>query len=215
MAELLTIDPESPQPDRIARAAERIRKGAVIAIPTDTIYGLAADPMNRRGVESIFAVKGRSPDAAVPLLVNSLDMAMRCAAQTPPLFDELAGKFWPGPVTIVVRAAPDIPDLLTGGTGFVGLRFPKAAIVNALMDDLGGPITATSANRSGQPHSTTAEQVSDALGQSIPLIVDGGPSPSEKASTVVRLRGDQWEMLREGSVREADFKEFERYRRKA
>ena len=214
MAELLTIHSEFPEPERIARAAELIRKGELIAIPTDTIYGLAADPMNRSGMESIFAVKKRSPDAAVSLLVNSFDRARKCAAKMPPLFDELAGKFWPGPVTIVVRASPDILDLVTGGTGFVGLRFPKTAIANALMDVLGGPVTATSANRSGQPHSTTAEQVSDALGQKIPLIVDGGPSPSEEASTVVRLDGDQWEMLREGSVREVDFKEFERYRRK-
>jgi L-threonylcarbamoyladenylate synthase len=208
VAEVLKVDADSPEPDRIGRAAELIRRGEVVAIPTDTLYGLAADPFQTAAVERVFAVKRRAPEEPLLLLVDSAAMAERLAARLPASFRALAQRYWPGPLTIVVDASPEIPAVVTANTGRVGMRLPAAAIPRALAAAVGGAITGTSANRSGSPACGSAAEAESALGEDVPLILDGGASHSVVPSTVIGLRGDSWEMIREGVIRRAELKSF-------
>lgn len=200
MAEILQVDPIDPEPDRIARAGELIRRGEVIAIPTDTLYGLAANPFDNAAVERVFAIKGRPKNNPLLLLIDSLEMASELSAQLPATFHKLARQFWPGPLTIVVSASAKLPSEVTAGTGSIGLRLPLAPIAVALIRAAACPITATSANLSGEPDSGSAEQVARSLGDRIPLIVDGGRSSNLKPSTVIDLRGNDWRIVREGAI---------------
>lgn len=208
MAEIIRVNPEAPSPAAIARAAELLRRGEVVAIPTDTVYGLAADPFNESAVQRLFAVKGRSPDAPVPLLVDSIEMAAEVAGELPALFHPLAGRYWPGPLTIVMESSRRVPAVVSANTGRVGLRLPAAAIPQAIVRALGSPITGTSANRSGQPECRSAEEVEASLGEFLPLILDGGPSPGARPSTVVSLAGESWTLVREGAVPLAELEAF-------
>jgi tRNA threonylcarbamoyl adenosine modification protein (Sua5/YciO/YrdC/YwlC family) len=208
MAELLSIDPRSPGAEDIARAAELLRQGEVIAIPTDTFYGLAANPFDVTAVEKIFAIKGRPKNNPLLLLVDSVEMAEGLAADLPPLFRRCAERFWPGPLTIVVKASPKLPSALTAHTGTIGLRHPAAPIALSLIRAAGCPITATSANRTGDPDSSTASQVQCSLGERLPLILDGGASLAEKPSTVLSLNGELWEILREGGISSLEIAAF-------
>ena len=208
MSEILSVDPTAPQPERLARAAALLRSGGLVAISTDTVYGLAADPFNADAVEKIFAAKGRAPDAPVLLLVDSIEMAVSLSKNLPISFHPLVKRYWPGPLTIVVEASERIPAAVTANTGQVGLRLPAAAIPRALVSALGGPITGTSANRSGRPACRSAAEAESALGDVVLLILDGGPSPNAVPSTVVRLTRGPWEMIREGAIQRAELESF-------
>ena len=208
VAEIVKVNPASPEPERIMRAAALVRQGEVIAFPTDTLYGLAADPFNDAAVERVFAIKERLPGTPLLLLVDSVGMAERCAERLPPLFHRLAARFWPGPLTLVVEASARIPALVTANTGRVGLRLPAAAIALALVRAVGEPVTATSANRSGRQASRSAADVQAALGDRLPLILDGGPSPLVQPSTVVGIRDSSGEMIREGAIPAAELAGF-------
>jgi L-threonylcarbamoyladenylate synthase len=200
MAEILQIDPKNPEPERIARAAALIRHSEVIAIPTDTLYGLAANPFDHAAVETVFAIKGRPKHNPLLLLVDSLEMAAELSAQLPATFHKLAAQFWPGPLTIVVSASAKLSSAVTAGTGTIGLRLPQAPIAVALIRAAACPVTATSANRSGEPDSSSAEQVARSLGDQLPLILDGGSSSNQKPSTVIDLSSAAWRMVREGAI---------------
>ena len=200
MAEILKIDSASPDPALIARAADFVRRGEVIAIPTDTLYGLAANPFDHAAVERVFAIKGRPKNNPLLLLVDSLEMASELAAQLPAPFDKLARQFWPGPLTIVVSASARLPSGVTAGTGTIGLRLPQAPIAVALIRAAGCPITATSANLSGEQDCSSAEQVERSLGNRLPLILDGGRSSNQKPSTVIDLSSAAWHIVREGAI---------------
>ena len=200
MAEIVQVNPDVPQPHPIARAAELIRRGYVVAIPTDTFYGLAANPFDRAAVERVFAIKGRSQSAPLLLLIDSVEMARELAAELPPNFHRLAQRFWPGPLTMVVEASAKVPTIVTGETGRIGLRVPAAAIPRALVKQAGVPLTGTSANRTGEKGCSTAQEVERCLGNAVVLILDGGPSAATRPSTVVDLRAGSWELLREGAI---------------
>jgi tRNA threonylcarbamoyl adenosine modification protein (Sua5/YciO/YrdC/YwlC family) len=150
VAEILKVDPITPQPEAVARAAELIRSGQIIAIPTETLYGLTADPFQPAALERVFAAKNRPPDAPLLLLVDSIEMAISLSSNIPAPFRALTKRYWPGPLTIVVEASERIPAMVTAHTGRVGLRLPSAAVPRAIVEALGGPITGTSANRSGR-----------------------------------------------------------------
>ncbi len=208
MGEILQIHHRSPERARIVRAAELVRQGHVIAIPTDTFYGLAANPFDPSAVQKIFAIKKRPENQPLLLLVDSLEMAADLLAAPPIEFYRLAERFWPGPLTIVVEASPKLPPPVTAHTGRIGLRLPSAPIPVALIQAAGCPLTATSANVSGENECTTAQQVHDCLGSQLPLIVDGGSSTTAKPSTVLDLRSNSWELLREGAISEKEIKTF-------
>jgi tRNA threonylcarbamoyl adenosine modification protein (Sua5/YciO/YrdC/YwlC family) len=208
MAEIIRVDPESPGRDEIERAAGLIRRGEVIAIPTDTVYGLAADPFNLAAVQKVFSAKGRPGAAPLLLLIDSLELATRCASSLPPLFGLLAKKFWPGPLTLVVPASSQLPAAVTGGTSMVGLRLPDAAVPLALVRAVGGPITGTSANVSGRGDCRSAKEVEHSLGSRLSLILDGGESRVTQTSTVLRIDGEQWGMIREGAIAAGEIEKF-------
>lgn len=199
-AEILRVTPQSPLPDALKYAAERLLRGEVVAIPTDTVYGLAADPFNLSAVEEIFRVKGRPEERALPILVNSLDQAMLLAREVPRNFLRLAGEFWPGALTLVVDASHRLPLKVTANTGRIALRWPNSEIVGRLIEEFDGPLTGTSANLSGSPSCTSAEQVYAQMGDRLHLILDGGETKAAVPSTIVELHGDEWKILRDGAI---------------
>lgn len=207
MVEILKVSPEKPEQHPIAYAANLIRRGEVVGIPTDTFYGLAADPLNLSAVARIYQIKGRPEQRALPILVTSVDQASELAGDLPNAFFVLARRFWPGALTLVVDAASHLPLKVTGGTGRVALRIPNSKIVWELVKTAGTPLTGTSANLSGFPACTTAPQVAKQMGERLTLILDGGESKALLASTVVELRGDDWAIRREGPISEAEIRE--------
>ena len=200
-AEIVKINSNNPEPALINYVARRIQSGHVLGLPTDTFYGLAADPYNLRAVELIYEVKSRSKHKPLSLLVESVDQAEELAAvDSSDNFHILAQKYWPGPLTIIAKATARVPLKVTAHTGNIALRVPAANIPLEVIRSAGVPITATSANLSGASECTTADGVRQQLGNMLPLIVDGGPSPREVASTIVDLTGDHWRVLREGAI---------------
>jgi tRNA threonylcarbamoyl adenosine modification protein (Sua5/YciO/YrdC/YwlC family) len=206
-AELLRISAESPNPDILRYAAEFISRGRVVAIPTDTLYALAADPFNLAAVEEIYRVKGRPETRALPILVGSVEQAILLARTVPEAFLKLAQKFWPGALTLVLEASHRLPLKVTANTGRVALRWPKSKLACALIEQVDGPITGTSANVSGFPGCTNAEQVVKQLGQRLPLVLDAGDTGASMPSTVVGLKGETWEIVREGALSPAAIEE--------
>jgi tRNA threonylcarbamoyl adenosine modification protein (Sua5/YciO/YrdC/YwlC family) len=201
-AELLRIHPDEPEPHLIAQVVESLQRGDVVALPTDTFYGLAVDPVNLRAVEHIYELKTRARHKPLSLLIADVAQAYDLARSINSTFDKLAERFWPGPLTIVVKAGSKLPLRVTANTGNVALRVPEAQICRAVVSALGLPITATSANLSGQPECTYAALVREQFGEKIPLIVDGGPTARSVATTIVDLSGggNSWMILREGAI---------------
>jgi tRNA threonylcarbamoyl adenosine modification protein (Sua5/YciO/YrdC/YwlC family) len=143
LAEILRVHPDEPQPDRIDYIVSCLRKGGVVALPTDTFYGLAVDPVNLYAVEQIYQIKTRQKHKPLSLLISGLAQAYELARDTDPLLDKLADRFWPGPLTIIVRAGTKLPLRSTANTGNVALRVPDAAIARAVVERFELPITAT------------------------------------------------------------------------
>jgi L-threonylcarbamoyladenylate synthase len=176
-----------------------LQNGGIIAYPTDTSYGLGADPFNVSAIERIFAIKGRAETKPILLLVDSLAGAERVIRRTD-IFYRVAEKFWPGPLTIVTFADPALPSKVTAGTNTIGVRWPVAPFATTLVSRFGKPITATSANRSGLTSAVTADEVCRQLGDSVDALVDGGALPSAGGSTLLDLSVDPPVLLREGPV---------------
>jgi tRNA threonylcarbamoyl adenosine modification protein (Sua5/YciO/YrdC/YwlC family) len=208
-AEIVRINSEAPESSLIAYVAEQIRSGSVLGMPTDTFYGLAADPFNLRAVEKIYDVKSRSRHKPLSLMIESVDQAEDLTRPLPEEFYKLARKYWPGPLTLIVRAASRLPLKVTANTGNVALRVPACKIPVAVVRSAGVPLTATSANVSGASECTTADGVRLQLGEFIPVIVDGGPSPRSVASTIVDLTDPAgWRVLREGAIPAQEISDF-------
>jgi L-threonylcarbamoyladenylate synthase len=208
-AEILKINSEKPEASLIQYAAEQIRSGEVLGMPTDTFYGLAADPFNLRAVDRVYEIKSRSRHKPLSLLIESVDQAEELG-RLPQEFHALARRFWPGPLTIIVRAGSRLPLKVTANTGNVALRIPNSKIPLAVVQAAGIPITATSANLSGASECTTAVAVRDQLQDRISIIVDGGTSPREVASTIVDLTDEEarWRIMREGAIPAQEISEF-------
>jgi L-threonylcarbamoyladenylate synthase len=198
--EVLKVSPDAPERNVIDYAANFIKRGRVIAIPTDTFYGLSTDPFNLAAIERVFQVKGRAENKALPILVNSIEQAVTLMRDVPDAFLTLASKFWPGPLTLVVEATHRLPLKVTGNSGRVALRWADSRIATALIEAVGGPITGTSANLSGHASCTNAEQITQQLGKSLALVLDAGDTGGTLASTIVRINGDEWTIVREGAL---------------
>jgi tRNA threonylcarbamoyl adenosine modification protein (Sua5/YciO/YrdC/YwlC family) len=203
-AELLKVSAVDPDKKAIHYAAEFIRRGRVVAVATDTFYGLAADPFNLSAIEEIYRVKGRPEDRALPILVNSIEQAMGLARDVPPLFVPLAEAFWPGALTLLVDASHKLPLKVTANKGRVALRWPASPVVAALIEQWGHPVTGTSANISGHPSCSNAEDLMMQLGDRLSLILDSGETGALLSSTIVNLTDDSWHIVREGLVSEQD-----------
>lgn len=208
--EIVKINPDGPEASLVTYAAEKIRAGVVVGMPTDTFYGLAADPFNLHAVDRIYEIKTRSRHKPLSLLTESVDQAAELAWPVPETFYLLARRFWPGPLTIIVKADPKVPLKVTANTGNVALRVPAAEVPLAIIRAAGHPITATSANLHGEAECTTAQAVRDQLGDCLSMIVDGGQSPRDIASTIVDLTSDDghWRILRQGAIAYDDIAEL-------
>ena len=183
-----------------------LRAGGVIGFPTDTAYGLGADPFNELAVRRIFEIKGRAEDKPILLLVNSVEMAESVATISETAL-ALASRFWPGPLTMIVPARPNLPSLVTAGTGSVGLRWGQSAFAGRLLSAWNQPVTATSANRSGLTSSVTSDEVRAQLQDRLAMLVDGGTLPVRGGSTLLDLTQSPPKILRQGPVSAAEVEE--------
>lgn len=184
----------------VKRAAEWLRAGEVVALPTETVYGLAANALDAAAVGKIFQIKGRPAHNPIIVHVASSEMAAVCAADFPPLAEKFSQAFWPGPLTLVLPRAKKIPDAVTAGGGTVGLRWPSHPFMQAVIRECGFPLAAPSANLSNQISPTNAEHVRAQLDGKIPLVVDGGQSQVGIESTVLDLTAGPPQILRPGMI---------------
>jgi len=204
--ELLNISSEAPQKSALQYAADMITSGRVVAVPTDTFYALTADPFNLAAIEAVFRIKGRPESRALPILVDSVERAISLIRDVPDNFLKLSQQFWPGPLTLVIEATDRLPLKVTGNSGRVALRWANSRIVSGLIASVGGPVTGTSANISGFPSCTNAQQIMKQLGDRLPLVLDAGDTGGLLASTIVALRGDEWAIVRDGVIPEDDIR---------
>jgi L-threonylcarbamoyladenylate synthase len=202
---LATQTPEL-RSEAVSRAVERLRAGELVALPTETVYGLAANAFDAEAVARIFAAKGRPADNPVIVHVADLELARRCVSAWPPEAERLAAAFWPGPLTLVLPRAPVVPDVVTAGGPTVGLRWPSHPVFQDVVRACGFPLAAPSANRSGELSPTTAEHVLRSLGERVPLILDGGRCAVGIESTVVDLSVRPPRVLRPGMVHEGSLR---------
>jgi len=181
-----------------------VRGGGVIAFPTETFYGLGVDPFNVQAVQRLYTLKGRSPQTSpVLVLIRSRHELLALVSEITPAAERLMEACWPGPLTLVFRAAMAVPLVLTAGTGTIGVRLSAYPVVQQVLEVIGGPLTGTSANRTGQPPATTAAEVKHAFGADVDLIVNGGPTPGGLPSTVVDTTVSPPRLIREGCVSKA------------
>jgi L-threonylcarbamoyladenylate synthase len=186
----------------VARAVDVLRRGEIVALPTETVYGLAANALDDTAVKRIFDAKGRPTHNPIIVHVSDLKMAKRCASHWPELAEKLAAAFWPGPLTMVVSRSREIPSAVTAGGETVGIRWPSHPFMQAVIRACGFPLAAPSANRSNEISPTNAEHVARSLGKSIPLIIDGGQSQVGIESTVLDVTTTPPRLLRPGMIHE-------------
>jgi len=188
--------------EAVQRAADLLRAGDVVALPTETVYGLAANALDAEAVSRIYEIKGRPARNPVIVHVADVKMAKRCVSDWPPLANRLAAAFWPGPLTLVLPRAKEIPDVVTAGGETVGVRWPGHPFIQAVIRECGFPLAAPSANLSNSVSPTNAEHVRKQLGPQLRLIVDGGQSQVGIESTVLDLVKSPARLLRPGMIHE-------------
>jgi L-threonylcarbamoyladenylate synthase len=187
----------------IDEAVEALLLGGVIAAPTDTLYGVMANALNEDAVARVFATKGRVDASPLPIFVSRVCELYNYGRDIPDIALRLAERFWPGKLTIVVRRSEQIPSLVSGGLGTVGVRIPNHPVPRAIVGRLGAPVTATSANLSGAPPLTSGSDVAQVLGRALDLVYDGGQLAPSPPSTVVDVTVQPPKVLREGAVSRA------------
>jgi L-threonylcarbamoyladenylate synthase len=184
----------------LAKAAEVILSGGVVAIPTESFYGLAVNAMDEEAIRRLLSVKRIRESHPILILILTMGTVERLVQGVPPLARRLIDEFWPGGLTLVFHAGERISSLLTGGTGKIGIRLSSHPIASGLAQKAGLPITGTSANPTGEPPCTRAEEVSQALGAEVDVILDGGATEGAVGSTVLDVTVDPPRILREGMV---------------
>jgi len=194
---LTTEDPQA-----ISKAVETIKCGGTIAFPTDTVYGLAVDPFNPQALNRIYAIKERSIEKAIPVLIGDIQQIEMLVLEVNEPAKKLAGALWPGPLTLILPKAANIPDELTPYPT-IGIRMPNHEFTLRLLQAT-GPLATTSANISGDANPTTSEDVIEQIGGRIDLLIDGGKTPGAVPSTVVNLTGKSLKLLREGPISRSD-----------
>lgn len=213
---VVSVNPEAPPADRLELALELLRDSAAVALPTETFYGLAVDCLSVEALQRVNRIKDKPADSPILLLLAERAQAEMVAAELPEAFHYLAERFWPGPLTLVVRAAPSLPSEVSGGRGSVALRVPGLALPRMLAEGLGRPISGVSANRTGQPPCRTAAEVarvfsqedSDEAESQIAMLLDGGSTAGGASSTIVDLTGGEPRVLREGLLPRSALERF-------
>jgi L-threonylcarbamoyladenylate synthase len=204
--DLIEIDQDRPSSDAIERAAASIRRGGVVALPTDALYVLVADPFNLAAVGRVFQAKGRENARSLPLLVSDLLMAEELVTAMTARFLLLARRFWPGPLTIIHSASPRIPLRVTGQTGRLALRQARCPLADGLLEALGQPLIATSANISGSPTGRSGIEVFAMMDARVDLVLDGGLCVG-KGSTTIDITEPYWRIIKHGAIEQAELAE--------
>ena len=199
----LSVNSSSPRLDALRRAELEIRRGQIVAVRTDTLYGLLADAANEAALRRVFRAKGRPDSKPILLLVDSDAQLARLVRRFPPEFSALASAFWPGPLTMVLPAKSNVSTLVTAGTGTVAVRLPNSRLVRSLARLTGRTLTGTSANLSGRAGARSADEVVSQLRYRVPLVLDSGRVSKSDPSTIVDLTGDGPRILRPGWVSQA------------
>lgn len=197
---VLRIDPARLDPRALAEAAETIRLGGLVGFPTETFYALGADALNPAAVAKVFHAKGRVATNPIALVIADRAALADLVQTISPDAEQLIARHWPGPLTLIFRASPRIPASLTAGTGTIGIRIPAHPVALALLAQIGRPLTATSANRSGGPSPTSAGEVLAVLRGDLDSLLDAGPTPGGLPSTVVDVTGEQPRLIRAGAI---------------
>jgi L-threonylcarbamoyladenylate synthase len=200
MTEIIQIDPKHPLPEDVERAVAYLRDGQVIAYPTETIYGLGADVLQRKAVKRIYDLKARDYGLPISILVSDLKMLRDVVSEVPDRALCLMRKFWPGALTILFPASLLIPKGLVTNTGKVGIRISSHPVASALVAALGHPLTTTSANLSGFPPSLSVKHVQKYFGKKLTCIVDGGEVEPSRGSTVVDIGEETMRIIRDGAI---------------
>ncbi|PIR26230.1 MAG: threonylcarbamoyl-AMP synthase [Deltaproteobacteria bacterium CG_4_10_14_0_2_um_filter_43_8] len=200
MTDFITLNANKMNPVDVERVVAHLREGHVIAYPTETIYGLGADVLNRAAIKNIYKLKARDPGLPISLLVSDLSMLRDFVSEVSDQALELIKTFWPGPLTILFPASPRIPKDLITNTGRIGIRISSHPVATAIVSAFGNPITTTSANLSGYPPSLDAKQVLKYFDQKLACIVDGGECEPNLGSTVVDVTKESMRIIREGAI---------------
>jgi L-threonylcarbamoyladenylate synthase len=198
--EVLRIDPLHPDDAALRAAAEAVLRGGVIAFPTDTLYGLGCSLFDVEAVGMVARLKRRDPSLAVISLIPEPRQAWGLAAEISPVAERLIERYWPGPLSLIFRAAPIVPPRVRGAGGTVALRCPKDTLCQRLLARIGGPVVSSSANLSGQPAAQSAEDVLRIFGNQLDLVLDGGPRQGGLASTLVDVSAPRPRLLRAGAL---------------
>jgi L-threonylcarbamoyladenylate synthase len=204
--DLIEVNGENPPQGAVERAAATIRRGGVVAIPTDALYALVADPLNLQAVVKVFAAKGREPQRSLPLLVTDLLMAEDLAAELSSRFYVLARRYWPGPLTLIVPASARVPLKVTGNTGRLALRQSKSPLANALLEKLDQPLICTSANISGHPTCRSGIELFGVMDGRVDLVLDAGLCMGT-GSTTIDVTEPYWRLIKEGAIPEKEIAE--------
>jgi L-threonylcarbamoyladenylate synthase len=202
------VDSTRPEPAIIQEAAEAIAAGKVVVFPTRCLYGLGADAFNRDAVERVFALKQRPESNPLLVLIRNRQEIIRLAAEIPEAARRLMEEIWPGDLTLVFSARPDVPEILTAGTGKIGIRVPGHPVAASLVDAVACPITGTSANLAGDPGAVQIQDLPAEIADHVDLILDAGPLKGGAGSTVVDVSADSPRVLREGTILGADIEPF-------
>jgi L-threonylcarbamoyladenylate synthase len=198
--EFYTVDPDAPDEGVLLAAAEAVLRGGVIAFPTDTIYGLGCSLFDVSAVEMVARLKRRDPSLAVISLIPEPKQVFGLAEGVSPLAERLIERYWPGPLSMIFRAAAIVPPRVRGAGGTVALRCPKDVLCQRLLGAIGGPVVSSSANLSGQRPAETADEVVRIFGNQLDLIIDGGPRRGGQPSTLVDVSGPRPRLLRRGAL---------------
>jgi len=207
MTRIISINPVCPDPSIVSDAADIIKRGGIVAFPTDTFYGLAVDPFNLKAVKRLYRIKNRSPLKPLLLLINNFSMLERLIANMTSRTKKVINEFWPGSLTLVLQRKNNLADHLVSGKETIAVRFPDAPVPIKIIRKAGFPLTASSANISGKPPALLASEVDQYFRNDLDLILDGGPC-RPIPSTILDLSGSQPAILREGKISYGTLEQF-------
>jgi L-threonylcarbamoyladenylate synthase len=198
--QIIATDSQNPDTAAISTAVAVLQNRGVIAYLTDTLYGLGGDARSTLAIAKAFALKGRSTEKALPVIIGEKSMLPDYAGEISPTAEALIEQFWPGPLTLIFQATPIVPLMLIGDTGKIAMRLPAARLAREISNGLGAPIIATSANRSGEPAAGSAQQIAEIFGKGLALILDSGPPLNRQPSTILDVTTQPPRLIRAGAV---------------